>query len=302
MSLNKFEWSSQKYDGLFEKEVPSQLLQNPLLQQDIWRTKEDLGLESHEHHKVLIINFSTIKPLWFKVLAKLYVLKRANLKLSAQYIRADIYHLKNFTKFLSDKYINSPKHINNEIFEQYDFWIRYTGVTERTISLHYTSLENFFDTCREEGWLDINTYWFKGRKTPSKPKNDDIDYIPEEVWNQLEENLHHFPEPMQRKVLIIRTFGLRIGELLNLPLDCLRKRGDQWRLRLKETEKFKIEDEIPVPLNLVPLIKEQQKYIRKHLKNSYNYLLGMVRIAKEIQKDINYLQIRINALEEIMAQ
>ena len=77
---------------------------------------------------------------------------------------------------------------------------------------------------------------------------------------------------MQRKVLIIRTLGLRIGELLNLPFNCLRKRGNQWRLRLKETEKFKIEDELPVPLDLVPVIKEQQKYIREQFGDSYNNL------------------------------
>ena len=40
MSLNQFEWI-EDYDGLFEKEVPSQFLQNPLLQKDIWVTKKD---------------------------------------------------------------------------------------------------------------------------------------------------------------------------------------------------------------------------------------------------------------------
>lgn len=272
MSLNQFNWSSEDYDGLFEKEIPSQFLQNPLLQKDVWRTKEDLGLETHEHQKFLTVNFGKIQPSWFNLLAKLYVLIRANLKLSIKYIAGDISHFRKFANFLKEKKINSIKYVNNDLFEQFEYWIHLTGVSERTISLHYTSLENLFDTCRQEGWLDVNTYWFRGRKTTSKPKNDNIDYIPEEVWNQLEENLHYFPEPMQRKVLIIRALGLRIGELLNLPLDCLRKRGNQWRLRLKETEKFKIEDELPVSLDLVAIIKEQQEYIKTHFANRYNKL------------------------------
>ncbi len=287
MNLKQFNWSSEEYDGLFEKKVPSQLLQNPLLQKDIWQTKEDLGLETHEHQKFLTINFRKIQPSWLNLLAKLYVLTRANLKLSIQYIANDVGHLRKFAKFLKEKHIDNIKYINNDLFEDFDYWIHKTGVKERTISVHYTTLEIFFNTCRTEGWLDINTYWFRGRKTPPKPKNDEIDYIPEKVWNQLEEHLHHFPEPMQRKVLIIRTLGLRIGELLNLPLGCLRKRGQQWRLRLKETEKFKIEDELPVPLDLVPVIKEQQEYIKENLGDSYKKLF----CSNNYSRDFNYVPV-----------
>ncbi|MGK7879956.1 MAG: tyrosine-type recombinase/integrase, partial [Crocosphaera sp.] len=118
----------------------------------------------------------------------------------------------------------------------------------------------------------INTYWFRARIKEPKNNNDSINYIPEEIWNQLEKHLSNFPPPMQRKVIIIRTLGLRIGELLNLPFDCLRKRGGQWRLRLKETEKFKIEDELPIPKELVLIIKEQQDYIANNLGDSYQKL------------------------------
>lgn len=271
MSLNQLDYLKDCND-LFEDKIPFHLLNNSLLQKDIWYTSDDLGLETHEHQKILSINFSKIQPSWLNLLSKLYVLTRANLKLSIQYINGDVSHLKKFALFLQEKCVEHPRHIDHLIFEEFDYWIRLTGVKERTISLHYTTLQNFFDTCRQERWLNVNTYWFYGRRTSSTPNNDEIDYIPEEVWNQLEENLHNLAEPIQRKILIIRTLGLRIGELLNLPLDCLRKRGDQWRLRLKETEKFKIEDEMPIPLDLVPVIKEQQEYIRQHLDRSYNKL------------------------------
>ncbi|MDJ0718475.1 MAG: tyrosine-type recombinase/integrase [Prochloraceae cyanobacterium] len=269
MSLNQLNWRAEDYDGLFEKEVPSKLLNKALLQKDIWRTREDLGLETDEHRQILTINFSKIRPSWFNLLAKLYVLTRANLKFAIDYIRSDITHFNKFAKFLREKGIKDVQDIDNKLFEQFDYWIHLTEIKESTIAAHYKSLNNFFNTCRLEGWLDINTYWFKGKTWIHK--NGEINYIPEEVWNQLESNLHHFPKPMQRKVLIIRTLGLRIGELLNLPLDCLRKRGRQWRLRL-ETEKFKREDELPVPLDLVLIIKEQQEYIRENFGESYKKL------------------------------
>lgn len=287
MSLNQYNWQLEDYHGLFQGEESSQLLQNSLLQKDIWRTKEDLGLETHAHQQILTLNFTKIQPSWLNLLTKLYVKKIASLKLSIQYIKDNVSHFKKFAKFLKEKHIEDVESINNSLFEEFDNWLRSTNISERTISLHYTTLENFFNTCRIEQWLDVNNYWFKGRKFKSKPKNDEIDYIPEEVWNQLEDHLHYFPEPMQRKVLIIRTLGLRIGELLNLPFNCLRKRGNQWRLRLKETEKYKIEDELPVPYDLVVIIKEQQEYIKIHFQNNYPYLF----CSNKGGRDFNFIPI-----------
>lgn len=273
MKITRIDWSSEDYDGLFKQEIPLQLLQNPLLNKEVWKIKEDLGLDTLEHRKVLTIRFYKIETLWLKLLTKLYIIRRAKLKFSSQHIRDEVSTFRKFSKFLRLKGVKNVKYIDNELLEQFDYWIRSTGVKEKTIIHSYQALDNLFTVCRIEGWSDINTFWFKGKKKVIRPKNDDINYIPEEVWNQLEEKLNYFPEPMQRKVLVIRTLGLRIGELLNLPFDCLRKRGNQWRLRLKETEKFGIEgDEIPIPLSLVLIIKEQQKYIRNNLDNSYNKL------------------------------
>ncbi|KOP26880.1 hypothetical protein AMR41_07935 [Hapalosiphon sp. MRB220] len=68
-------------------------------------------------------------------------------------------------------------------------------------------------------------------------------------------------------VLVIRTMGVRIGELCNMPFDCLRKRGDQWRIRFV-TEKYETTDELPIAVpELVAVIKEQQEYIRQYGAN-----------------------------------
>ena len=81
-------------------------------------------------------------------------------------------------------------------------------------------------------------------------------------------------------VLILRTTGLRIGELLNLSLDCLRKRNEQWRLRLK-SEKYDIEDELPINISeLVAIIKEQQSYIKQLFGDSYDKLFCSNNICR----------------------
>lgn len=261
-------------DWLIDQNLETrQLLSNPLLQRDIWRTIEDLGLKINQHQKVLTISFQAIEQDWLKLLAKLYVLVRSQRQLSPMYLKNDVFSLNRFSQFIHQKSISNPEQINNQLFEEFDYYLRSLKISPRSISLHYMTLINFFNLCRQEGWLEVNTYWFKGKYKNSTPKNDEIEYILEEVWQQLDAHLHHLPEPIQRMILVIRGTGLRIGELLNLPLNCLRQRDKQWRLRFL-TQKYQTEDELPICPELVVVIQEQQEYIRHHFGNSYDQLFA----------------------------
>ena len=269
--LDELKWT-EEFEYLLLNKLDRKLLQNPLLKKDIWHTVDDLGLKIDEHERLWIVNFSELTIDWLKLLVKLYILNRVTTIKKIKTIRQNLTHLKRFSFFLVNKSVGSPEQINLQIFEEFDYYLRSQKVTEKTRVLHYISLKNFFDVCRREGWLDLDTYWFKGKcNQRACPKNDEIVYIPEEVWHQLDQNLHYLPEPIQRMVLVIRTTGIRVGELLNLPLDCLRKRGKQWRLRLT-TEKYNIEDELPIPPELATVIKEQQEYIREHFGQGYQQL------------------------------
>ena len=275
------DWNNEPEQWLIAQNVEAKkLLSNTLLQKDIWRTIEDLGLTINQHQKVLTITFEHIEQDWLKLLAKLYILLRSQRKYSTMYLRNDVGSLTRFSQFISSKSIFDAEQIDNQLFEEYDYYLRSLKnertkkpLSERSISLHYMTLINFFNLCRQEGWLDVNTYWFKGRYKNSEAKNDDVEYIPEEVWQQLDEHLHNLPDPLQRMVLVIRGTGLRIGELLNLPLDCLRRRGKQWRLRFL-TEKYLVEDELPICEELVAVIQEQQEYIKQHFGNKYDILFN----------------------------
>lgn len=269
MSLNQFDWL-EDYDGLFEKQIPDQLLQNPLFQKDIWQTIDDLKLKINPHNRILTLNFKSLKPAWLKLLVKLSILIKSKPNIPSSTIATYVSHLNQFSRFLQTKNIKIPKQINNQVFEDYEYYLITIGI--KAPSHYYSAIANLFDICRLEGWLDINTYCLRGKRKKVKPKNDEVDYIPEEVWHQLEENLHYLPEPIQRMILVIKTTGIRSCELLNLPLDCLRKRGKQWRLRLR-TGKYDIEDEIPIAVpELIAIIKEQQNYIQKQFGNKFDRL------------------------------
>ena len=259
------------YQHIIQNQSDRQLLNNPLLAKDNWSLSQDLYLETPSHRKFSTLDFTDYAQDWLKIAVKLYTLLRVSSGTSASTIQRDVYNLQKFDSFLKEQYVYNIEQINNEIFENFDYYLRSKKLKSATIHRYYATLVVFFDTCRLEGWFDVNTYWFKGRRKRFYPNNDEVNYIPEEVWNQLDLNLHYLPEPIQRMILLIRTTGIRVGELLNMPYDCLRKRGSQWRLRMT-TEKYEIEDELPIPEDLAVIIKEQQLYITEIFSDNYKNL------------------------------
>ena len=273
------DWNLEPESWLIKQNIKAkQLLKNPLLEKDVWRTIEDLGLEINQHNKVLTVSFKAIKLDWFKFLVKLYILLRSQRQISSAHINHEVCYLSRFSQFLDYQSIINPGQINDQLFEDFEDHLRRLKLSEKTVMAYFLSLKTFFNLCRQEGWLNINTYWFKGKTRRLGAQTNKIDYIPEKVWQQLDEHLHYLPEPLQRIVLIIRATGLRIGEILNLSLDCLRQRDKQWRLRFL-TEKYKVEDEIPICAELVTVIQEQQAYIRQHFGKR---LFNSRRTAMEI--------------------
>ncbi len=75
-----------------------------------------------------------------------------------------------------------------------------------------------------------------------------------------------------RMVLVTQECGLRIGELCQLPLDCLKQDSKGgWFIQFMRW-KLKFETTLPISIELAQVIKEQQKYIKRHLGKKYQYL------------------------------
>lgn len=207
---------------------------------------------------------------------------RSQRQISSSQINHEVCCLRRFSQFCDHQATISSEQINDQLFENFEYYLRTLKLSEKTIRGYFSTLKTFFNLCNQEEWLNINTYWFKHKTRRVQSKTNKIEYIPEFVWQQLDEHLHHLPEPLQRMVLIIRATGLRIGEILNLSLDCLRKRDQQWRLRFL-TEKYKVEDEIPICAELVAIIQEQQEYIKQHFGNSYDKLFGSKKVGGNLK-------------------
>ncbi|MFP3421931.1 transposase, partial [Bacillus sp. SIMBA_161] len=71
-------------------------------------------------------------------------------------------------------------------------------------------------------WFQVSPYLIRSEDYPRKQQRVPR-YIPEEVMKQLNQNLIFLPEPIIRMVFAIQETGLRVGELLQLSIDCLKQ-------------------------------------------------------------------------------
>jgi hypothetical protein len=96
---------------------------------------------------------------------------------------------------------------------------------------------------------------------------------------QLNEHLDTLPAPVMRMVLVIQECGLRIGEICQLPFDCLKHNAKSGYFIRFMRWKMKKEAILPISVELSKVIQEQQEYIRENLGKDYNYLFSTRKVG-----------------------
>lgn len=118
------DWNSTPDKWLIaQNEEAKKLLSNPLLEKDVWRTIDDLGLKVNQHDKILTLNFGYIEQDWLKLLTKLYIILKSRQVKSAKGIKNSIGHINRFSKFITLKLVTNLRQIDNQLFEELDYYL-----------------------------------------------------------------------------------------------------------------------------------------------------------------------------------
>jgi integrase len=127
---------------------------------------------------------------------------------------------------------------------------------------HLLNLRNFLETAARERWLPIAPERMIFDDEIPRPPKAQPRYLPAAVLDQLNSHLGSLKAPWMQMILILQECGMRISELLQLPLDCLTQdaRGTFY-LRFVQG-KMKREHTIPVSQEIARLIQEQQQVVR----------------------------------------
>ncbi len=246
-------------------------LEKRLMLKERWYAGEDLGMRFNKHQGVKTISFERIIQPWLKPVVKQFILFSRTQGKSFRTLINYISSLNKFSEFLNEKFVPGFKEINDELLDLY--YQKLSSYAVHTRQSRICDLHTFLKTGKINGWFQVKTYWFKGKALRNKP--DSIKYIPEDVLRQLDENLHHLPEQLQRLVILFKTLGLRAGELLQMRFDCLRQRKDgQWELHFTNWKFNEDEDVLPIIPEIAEVIKAQQTYIRTNLGEEFEYLFA----------------------------
>jgi integrase/recombinase XerD len=239
---------------------------------DVWDASE-LGVKVRKYTGETKLIFIYFKQDWFKDTVKKFIRYQAINKSFGQ-LQKYIRHLGKFANFLEIHYpsINFLELNRKVIIDFLDFLNR-SNLCVETKNKHLSSLKIFFEIGNINLWFDVPAYLIRpedyAKRTKPLPR-----YIPEEVMQQLNQHLEKLPEPVMRMVLVIQETGLRIGELLQLPINCLK--FDALREPYIQYMNWKMskEDTKPISLELAKVIQDQQQYIKQHLGESFEYLFS----------------------------
>lgn len=96
---------------------------------------------------------------------------------------------------------------------------------------------------------------------PKKPpmKAEDIKYIPDEVWEQILENLSHLSPDYVPILLVLEASGFRISDTLLLKRTCLEKKSDGWWLIGDQRKVNYTNHKVPITNDIADVIQAQIK-------------------------------------------
>lgn len=226
------------------------------------------GMQARENYR---LNFEAIAQPWLKTASKKFV-KSCLARLAFSSCQAKLYSLRMLSQFLTASYPEiKPAEIDRDIIIEFRVSLYARGISDHTKHGVMVDLRAFMDACYQNDWLPVIRYLVRSEDMVRPPRRKPR-YIPEEVMRQLNEHIDELSPPMMRMTLVIQECGMRISELVELPFDCLLqdKAGD-WFMRYYQS-KMKKEITIPISREVVRVVQEQQRYIRKFLGSDFDYL------------------------------
>jgi integrase len=226
---------------------------------DVWRLRS-LGFDSD-----IRVNFGRIGQPWLKELAKRWLRQRLSSGLSLNNIYASMQAINAFSHFLSSSTpkVKSSAQVDRLLLERYlaDLSTQRIGLATRVTRVG--QLNTFLTAVRMHGWdssLPANAVFLRedypkrGEQLPRA--------LSEHVMAQLEDpgNLNRWTQPVWRLVtIILMRCGLRGGDALRLPSDCIVRDRNQAPYLKYFNGKMKREALVPIDHDLEQEIDEQQR-------------------------------------------
>lgn len=242
--------------------IASTYITDVRLQRDIWNIEQDLPLLREEAHLAgrKNINFQIIILEWLKDLVKLAALIAVgNRRWSLSRLSNIVSAVNKFSVWLVNQGYVTPSVLNYQVVQKW---------AENVTEVNECAVLGFLSVLNELGCIQfkIQGSW------PSNKQAKSPNIIPEEVKHKIDLALEQLDKPIYLIFKLHEALGTRSIELAKIPLDCLRTRKEIHRIRLCTGKQNDIEQEQDIPEELIPLVHQQQAFVREHFGDTFSWL------------------------------
>jgi integrase len=262
----------------------------PEYERDLWDVRR-LGIDYNKSRCDYFINFRGINNPAFRVLAKKYLYMRLLVQSNISWATAKqySYNLQIFFEFL-EIYHPEWNNLNNLMREDIENFIKYLRITplkqnnkngnknptEHHIYFVMMVVYTFVSYIQIYSWTEAPTQLvnrlINQNDIPklARKKPDDIKYIPDDIWEQLTNNIDKLPKETIPVILVLEASGFRISDVCMLKMDCLKKQDDGWWIVGNQHKLKELNHKVPISDDIARVILAQQKYIKENCPPEYN--------------------------------
>lgn len=232
------------------------------------------------------ISFEKVVQEKIKELAKKYILERLK---SRKYLTCidDLKGINLLSEFLDDNYpeIQSLTQLDRKIIEDFLGYINLnSNLKPRTQSSRIGAVKTFFETCTLFRWDEAPKQTLLLSDDVKKKYKVLPKFYEENILTQINENLEHLPVQIARMVFVLQNVGMRISELCNLKIDCLKMDTEKDPILEYFQEKTQEWNRIPIRKDVALAIDEAKKYSQKQFGENIKYVF-MQDSNRPISKD-----------------
>lgn len=268
---------------------------NNLFEKDIWEAKE-LGIKPDAIHSSYYLNFSKLRPDWFKLGVKQFVRFQSATKTYSS-CRCYITALTHFSNFIVSKFPNLfPYEISRTHVINFIYYLQTTNLGDTAKHTTLIHLRTFLELSAQENWLPFPKQRLLYHGDIPKPTPYMHRFIPEEVMTQLMNYLKELPEQVYPLVYILQETGRRIGEICTLPYSCIHE--DSAKDFYLEVNEYKMRKtyHIPITKKCAEVIKNQQQYLQDIGKDKVGYLFVSKKPRKSLHVTARHVHLALNKL------
>ncbi len=242
-------------------ELGREWINDPLMNQDVWLV-EELGYTGEESkiQRIRNIHFEQFCLPWLKLLAKFTVLAIVRKKHGLTVIKERVLLLRQLDQFLITEGYSQPELITDFLMQKFVATGSKGARKNRQSTIAYVS----------RLWAEEQLLRLPYTSRKYKKETPKIETIPEEVLHQIYENFDLFPPPLERLFRLQLVLGCRVGEMLRIPRQCLKKEDNQWFL-LRWVQKRKHWRFYQIHSAVAELVREQQKFLDAQLGSDSDF-------------------------------